>query len=240
MQAVLPEAFTERIKPYILNAELDLYEAYSVTSTNDWAWEHYEHAQKYQVVRPSLFLAETQQSGRGTAGRKWHSPVGSGIYGSILFPVHHQSFATRRVANGVVPMYTSIAGLATWIVLTSIYPSLSPILQIRGVNDLYAKHAKVGGILVETRLSTEGVLKSVVTGIGLNLHKNPDLKIMDERHCPMSIEELLPPDERKNMMNRKQTAYLVGKCMVGLYQMLNKGLMPEYENVVDCIRGRII
>jgi biotin-(acetyl-CoA carboxylase) ligase len=236
MQAVLPEAFIERIKPYILDAELDLYEAYSVTSTNDWAWEHYEQAQKYQVVRPSLFLAETQENGRGTLGRKWHSPAGSGIYGSILFPVHHKSFSTRRVAHGFVPMYTSIAGLATWIVLTSIYPSLSPILRIRGVNDLYAKHAKVGGVLVETRMSAEGVLKAVVTGVGINLHESPDLKIVDERHCPMSIEALLPPDERENMMSRKQTAYLIGKCVVGLCQMLNEGLMLEYESVIECIR----
>jgi biotin-(acetyl-CoA carboxylase) ligase len=240
MQAVLPEAFTERIKPYILNAELDLYEAYSVTSTNDWAWEHYEHAQKHQVVRPSLFLAEMQENGRGTLGRKWHSPAESGLYGSILFPIHHQSFSTRNVAKGFVPMYTSIAGIATWIVLTSLYPSLTHVLQIRGVNDLYAKHAKVGGILVETRMSAEGVLKGVVTGVGINLHENPDLKVEDERHCPISIEALLPADERKTMMNRKQTAYLVGKCVVGLYHMLNEGLMLEYESVINCIRGKIL
>jgi hypothetical protein len=42
------------------------------------------------------------------------------------------------------------------------------------------------------------------------------------------------------MLDRKKTAYLVGKCTVGLYNMLNQGLLLDYESVVDRIRGAII
>ena len=241
MQAsLLPQAFIERIKPYILAAELDLYEAYSVTSTNDWAWEHYENAPEHIVLRPSLFLAETQRNGRGTLNRKWESPIESGIYCSMLYPVQNNLFTTRHIPSGFVSLYTGVAGLATWIVLTSIYPSLVNILKIRGVNDLYANHAKVGGILVETRMTTGGTLKGVVTGIGINLVQNADLQVMDERNCPISIEELLPPEERNKMLDRKQTAYLVGKCAVGLYNMLDEGVLLDYESMVDRLRGAII
>ena len=238
--SIIPQEFSERIKPYILKAQLDLYEAYLVTSTNDWAWEHYEVLKEHGVLRPSLFLAETQRNGRGTLNRKWQSPIDSGIYCSMLYPVENELFTTRNVPIGFVPLYTSIAGLAAWIVLTSVYPSLSHTLQIRGVNDLYANHAKLGGILVETRMTTGGTLKGVVTGIGINLVQNADLKVMDERNCPVSIEELLPFYEREKMLDRKQTAYLVGKCMVGLYDMLNEGLLLDYDSVVDRIRGAII
>ncbi len=238
--SILPQEFSERIKPYILNADLDLYEAYSVTSTNDWAWEHYEQSPEHAVLRPSLFLAEKQENGRGTLNRKWQSPIGSGVYCSLLYPVHNELFTTRNVPTGFVPLYTSIAGLAAWIVLTSVYPSLNLSLRIRGVNDLYAKHAKVGGILVETRISTGGTLKGIVTGIGINLVQNSDLKLMDERNHPISIEELLPSTEREKMLDRKQTAYLVGKCTVGLYNMLNEDLLLDYESVVDRIRGAMI
>jgi biotin-(acetyl-CoA carboxylase) ligase len=238
--SIIPQEFSERIKPYILSAELDLYEAYSVTSTNDWAWEHYEQCREHHVLRPSLFLAETQRNGRGTLNRKWQSPIHSGIYCSMLYPVQNELLTIGNVPSGFVQLYSSIAGLAAWVVLTSVYPSLNLSLRIRGVNDLYANHAKVGGILVETRMSTGGTLKGVVTGIGINLVQNADLKVMDERNCPISIEELLPFYEREKMLDRKQTAYLVGKCTVGLYNMFNEGLLLDYESVVDRIRGAII
>jgi len=48
------------------------------------------------------------------------------------------------------------------------------------------------------------------------------------------------PNEQAKMLDRKQTAYLVGKCMVGLYDMLNEGLLLDYDSVVDRIRGAII
>ncbi|XVJ51307.1 MAG: hypothetical protein HEQ32_04175 [Vampirovibrio sp.] len=234
---VLPKEFSLRIKPYVLAADLDLYEAYAVTSTNDWAWEHYDAAKDKMGLRAGLFLAETQYNGRGKFHRRWHSPAGSGVYCSLLYPVNHNGFSIHNMPSGFVPLYTGLATLASWIVLSSIYPSLTQILRVRGVNDLYANHAKVGGIIVETRMTTEGTLRGIVTGIGINLIQDDRLQILDDRNSPISLEELINPYEKTHMLNRKQTAYLIGKCTVGLYNMFHQGVLLDYVNILDLIQG---
>jgi biotin-(acetyl-CoA carboxylase) ligase len=230
------EEFAEQIKPYIRKAVLELYEAYMVTSTNDWAWEHFEHAVQRKYLKPSLFLAQIQRNGRGTQNREWHSPADTGVYCSMLYPVQDELFNMRNMQTGFTPIYTEIAGLAAWVVLTSVYPSLKKVLYIQGTNDLFAYNAKVGGILVETRLSANGYLQGVVTGIGINLLKNNDLKILDGRNTAISLQDLLTPEEQTRLLTRKQMGYLVGICTVGLYDMMHEGALLNYQSLLDLIR----
>ena len=230
------EEFSEQIKPYVRKAVLELYEADAVTSTNDLAWEHYERARQRDVLNPSLFLAHVQRNGRGTQNRQWHSPEGSGVYCSMLYPVKDELFSKRHMRTGFTPIYTEIAGLAAWVVLTSAYPSLKNVLYIQGTNDLFAYHAKVGGILVETRLSASGYLQGVVTGIGINLLKDHNLKILDGRNTAISLQDLLTPYEQTRLLTRKQMGYLVGICTVGLYDMMHEGVLLNYQPLLDLIR----
>jgi|GEM_PF-4412852 len=237
---ILPEDFLESVKPHVLAADVDLYEAYAVTSTNDWAWEHFEHASERGSLKQSLFIAELQRSGRGTYNRNWHSPVGTGIYSSVLYPVQDDMFNIKSLAQGFVPLYTEIAALAVWITLTAVYPSLMYELRIRGINDLYARHCKLGGILVESRINGAGILRGVVTGVGINLLHDKTLQIIDERNAPISVEELLPEGEAHSILNKKQISYLLAKSIVGLYDMMHEGLLFDYSDHLARIRGPIV
>jgi biotin-(acetyl-CoA carboxylase) ligase len=240
---MLAPTFMDEIKPYLLSANVELQEAHLVTSTNDWAWEFYDSQRQQEQASSlsnTLFLAESQQKGRGTHNRNWSSPEGSGIYASLLYPIGAETPSLQTLEDTMVTVYTEVAALALWSVLTSIYPSLTHELKIRRVNDLYIHHCKLGGVLVESRINAQGRLQALVTGFGINILPDGARQVMDERNAPLSLYEALHPDERADMMNKKQLAYLLAKGLCGLYTMLETGKLMDYEHHLQRIRGPII
>ncbi len=109
--------------------------------------------------RPVLLAAEEQTAGRGRRGRKWHSAPGAGATFSILRRMHcaPQALAGLSLAVGVAAA-RALRALGAGEV------------SLKWPNDLLAggKHAgaKLGGILIETRLQGRAVLAAV--GIGIN------------------------------------------------------------------------
>ena len=106
-----------------------------------------------------MLVAESQTAGRGRLGRSFHSPVGTGLYMSILlrptFSAERALFITTAAAVAVCRAIEQETGLKP---------------QIKWVNDIYLHEKKICGILTESSINfeTKG-LKWAVLGIGLNL-----------------------------------------------------------------------
>ncbi len=111
----------------------------------------------------SLLIAEEQTNGRGTKGRSFFSPEGTGIYMSILLrPTYSVQDCT---------LLTTMAAVSTAKAIEKV-TGLTP--QIKWVNDIYLNGKKAGGILTQAHLSKDGSqVKWAVVGIGVNLSE-PD------------------------------------------------------------------
>ena len=107
----------------------------------------------------SLLIAEAQTNGRGTKGRSFFSPDGTGIYMSFLLrPTYSPQDCT---------LLTTMAAVSTAKAIERV-TGLSP--QIKWVNDIYLNKKKAGGILTQAHLSKDGrEVEWAVVGIGVNL-----------------------------------------------------------------------
>jgi BirA family biotin operon repressor/biotin-[acetyl-CoA-carboxylase] ligase len=102
-------------------------------------------------------LAESQRSGRGRQGRRWHSPPGRNVYLSLLwrYASGPESLAGLSLAVGV-----AIAGVLRRVGLQEI--------GLKWPNDLLCRERKLGGVLLESSGESGGSC-FVVVGIGLNV-----------------------------------------------------------------------
>ncbi len=108
----------------------------------------------------SVYLAGEQLAGRGRGQHAWESSAGEGLYVSVLLrpPIP----AVR------MPLLPLAAGLAAADAIRAV---TALTVDLRWPNDLLIGPRKTGGILVETRISSEGLPHAVVVGVGLNVHQ---------------------------------------------------------------------
>lgn len=124
----------------------------TVTSTNDIIKEK----AKAGAPEGTVVLAEAQTAGRGRRGKKFLSPLGGGIYMSILL----------RQKNDTI----SITTLAAVAVAKVIEKHTGRTSEIKWVNDIFQNGKKICGILTEgQRDATSGGLSYAILGIGINL-----------------------------------------------------------------------
>lgn len=131
--------------------ELGLILGDCADSTNLKVKEMAEHGAAEGVT----LILDRQTGGRGRLGRSFHSPEG-GLYLSTLLrptdpnPGHITCCAAVAAARAI----ESLCGAA---------------IEIKWVNDLYLNGRKVAGILAEGVLASDGSLRAVVLGIGINV-----------------------------------------------------------------------
>ncbi len=107
----------------------------------------------------TVVIADSQSSGRGRFGRKFHSPEGCGVYLSIVL---RPEFGAEKAV-----MITSMAAVA---VAQAIEAVADVEARIKWVNDVYIGSKKACGILCEAGLDFEsGQMQYVVAGIGVNV-----------------------------------------------------------------------
>lgn len=135
-----------------------------------------------RITEPAFVLAHHQTAGKGQFGRAWQSPVGAGLYLSII----ERPDAPIAGHHAVL---TLSAGIACAEVLRR---RTSLDVRIKPINDLYVAERKLGGILIETIVRGER-LESVITGIGLNLTR-AERPVDPPAASPVCIEELLDAD----------------------------------------------
>ena len=127
----------------------------SVTSTLDIAND----------VAPSapagtLILADEQTAGRGTHGRRWTSPAGSGVWLALIERPHDPSALDVLSIRCGLFVAEALDGLAT-----------GPI-GVKWPNDLYVGARKLAGVLIETRWRGAAA-EWVAIGFGLNVRTPP-------------------------------------------------------------------
>ena len=109
-------------------------------------------------------VAEIQEAGRGSRGRRWTSPPG-GLWLTVL---------ARPVDTGL-ELLSLRAGLAVAAVLE---PLVGGALRLKWPNDLMLGERKTGGILCEARW--QGATPAwVAVGVGLNVANPPPAALAD-------------------------------------------------------------
>ena len=124
-----------------------------VSSTNDIVAELADQGAPHGTV----VVADAQTAGRGRHGNRWFSPVGTGLYLSVLL----------RTVSG--PILTLAAGVA---VAEALRASEGLEATLEWPNDVVVATAdgsrKVAGILAEAT-TVRGRVERVIVGIGVNL-----------------------------------------------------------------------
>ncbi len=124
-------------------------------------------------VGPSIYLARTQNRGRGRGSHTWSNPQ----HGALL---SSWSFAVRRLPQ---PFFSAAAGLALYQAATRTWPEVP--FSIKAPNDLFIGRKKTAGILIES--VEQGADKRTVVGIGMNFLAAPaglDLATCLKEHLP--------------------------------------------------------
>jgi len=161
---------------------------------------------------PSLayVVAGEQTAGRGTAGRRWASPPGAGLYLSVIHtpPLEARITSDYTLAAGVTCVETCacLVGLA---------------VRLKPVNDLFVEGCKLGGILVEG-VAVGSRLIGLISGIGLN--GRPAVRTLPEGSTPAtSIEELLPNFRWDDHWRDRFIADLVPRLDAWYHRLLGGG-----------------
>lgn len=164
--------------------------------------------------RPVLLAAETQTAGRGRRGRRWHSPAGAGITFSLARLVHCPA---RELAA-----LSLVAGVAVARALRALG---APQAALKWPNDIVVGDAKLGGILVETRL--RGTVASAVLGVGINWLRTEGHEQRVRRRIAC-LAELVQPTLSRNVV--------IGKVARALLEALEaferrgfQHLRPDWE-----------
>ena len=109
-------------------------------------------------------LAEYQTEGRGRQGKRWVSPLGSGLCLSLKYRYPAQNFPLEGL------------NLAFAITVAKVLRALgADEVGVKWPNDIGWKQRKLAGLLLETRISATNY--DVVMGIGLNIKMPADIAI---------------------------------------------------------------
>jgi len=123
-------------------------------STNSDAWEHLD---KYSQ-EGTLFVTDNQQDGRGRRQNKWVSTQGKSLtFSFILYP---QSPLDQF---GLFPLLTGVS------IVKGIESAIYIKAGLKWPNDIMLSRKKMGGILIESKSTSDGL--AVVVGVGLNINE---------------------------------------------------------------------
>ena len=129
----------------------------AIDSTNDFlkALSSQDELDNFTVV-----TAENQTKGKGQMGSKWQSESGKNLIMSILV----KDFLYDNEAIFDLSIIVSLA------VIETLKSFDIPDLSIKWPNDIMAYNKKIGGILIENTIKSDGRIVSVV-GLGLNVNQ---------------------------------------------------------------------
>ena len=169
-------------------------------------------------------LAESQRSGRGRQGRRWHSPPGRNVYLSLLW----------RYAEG--PGVLAGLSLAVGVVVAGVLREIGlEGLSLKWPNDLLCRDRKLGGVLLESSGESGGSCV-VVVGLGLNVAMPAaGAEAIDQPWCDLA-GELGPATPSRNVL----AARLLDRLLPLLAEYPETGLAPWLAdwNGLDALAGR--
>ena len=140
-----------------------------------------------KAAHPVLLAAEEQTAGRGQRGRSWRSAPGAGATFSIL---RRMLCAPRKLAGLSLAVGVAAARALHGLGATDV--------ALKWPNDLLAgsgADAKLGGILIETRIQGREI--AAVVGIGINCRSVRALGLRLRRGLT-SLDDLVQPAPARN------------------------------------------
>jgi len=206
----------EEIVPHLKTAWLARsYQHYrQIGSTNDQALLLAAQGAEHGTV----VVAEEQTKGRGRMQRSWFSPVGLGIYVSVILrsPLPVQE----------APQSAMVAGLSLVKVLRESYGLQA---AIKWPNDVLVEGKKLVGILADMQ-SDQDFTRFMVIGMGINVnHKESDLAGPFRYPTTSLAIELGIPVKRQDLL-----LSLIHRFEAEYDHYLQNGfsaVLPEYEGV---------
>ena len=183
MEALSANAIQERLATRVLGCAIHHYA--EIGSTNVEA----VHLARQGAPDGTLVIADSQSAGKGRLGRQWFAPPGSALLFSLLLrPPLAPALAQRAT------MVCTLGAARAIVALTGV-PA-----RLKWPNDLVVGGRKLGGVLTELGLTSDGALDYVVVGIGLNVNLNladlppvmtPPTSLLAECGQPVSRLDLL-------------------------------------------------
>ncbi|MFP9117861.1 biotin--[acetyl-CoA-carboxylase] ligase [Flavobacterium sp. RNTU_13] len=129
----------------------------AINSTNDYLKQLVlnTNAENFTVV-----VAEHQTQGRGQMGAEWKVESGKNLTFSVLLKQETFNVSGIFTLNVAVALSVAQAVIATGI----------PSVSIKWPNDILAGNKKMGGILIENSIKSDGSFYAII-GIGLNVNQ---------------------------------------------------------------------
>ena len=129
----------------------------AIDSTNSFVRKFYEGKTDFE---PVCIRALNQTAGRGQRGSHWVSSPGENLTFSILYPQKKLNVSRHFILSATI-------SLAVSQVLEKLQ---IPNIKVKWPNDILSAKQKLGGILIENIVKTEGIVASII-GIGLNVNQ---------------------------------------------------------------------
>lgn len=147
-QSIVPNLHTKA-----LGRKIDVFK--TIDSTNNFA----KSLAQLGAEHGTTIISEVQTQGKGRMGRTFYSPLGMGIYMSVIIrpklSVEHSLLITSCAAVAVAEAIEKVSGVEC---------------KIKWVNDIYAGNKKLCGILTEASVNVEqGGLEYAIVGLGINV-----------------------------------------------------------------------
>ena len=169
----------------------------------------------------TVLIANHQTGGRGRMGRRFHSPVGSGIYLSVILRPDH--------LPGELMHLTCAVGTAMCRAVESV-TGFCP--GIKWINDLVWESRKLGGILAELALApATGKCAYAVVGIGINCSQNDGDFPPEIAHIATSLKQVTGEPVDRNRL---------AAAMIEALSSMSENLISEKESIMDFYRSHCV
>ncbi|MCM8567948.1 biotin--[acetyl-CoA-carboxylase] ligase [Gramella jeungdoensis] len=129
----------------------------AIDSTNSFVRKFYEGNNNFE---PVCVRAISQTRGRGQRGSSWESKAGENLTFSVLYPQTELNISRHFLLSATISL----------AVLKALQELKIPELKVKWPNDILSAKRKIGGILIENIVKTEGIVASII-GIGLNVNQ---------------------------------------------------------------------
>ncbi len=200
-----------------IGRKIDVFK--SIDSTNNFA----KSLAQLDAVHGTTVVSEVQTQGKGRMGRSFHSPIGMGIYMSVVLrpklSVEHSLLITSCAAVAVAEAVELVTGLEC---------------KIKWVNDIYVGNKKLCGILTEASVNVEqGGLDYAVVGIGLNVQNTTFPKNISDIATSIYLET------GKKFSKSLLAAEILNKLEEHLDKIQDKSFIEDYRKRSNLIGRRI-
>ena len=128
-------------------------------------------------------VAQNQSKGRGQMGTQWQSEPDKNLTMSILF---------KEVLTDKVDIFYLNAAVALTLIRVLESLNISKV-TVKWPNDIMADAKKVGGILIENSIKSDGTIRSII-GIGLNVNQTDFSNLPKATSLALEIHEEINKD----------------------------------------------